>query len=130
MKKIITILGVFTASVGLVLGTSTFASAGTNGPQVCNSGPQSACAKFYQDGDVIRVWDTDCDGHAAVAHVWAPEQGIYNNLWNTGGCNTYADYPYGTAMNEDQPVYYQACYGIKYADGTYERCSGIGGGRS
>lgn len=127
LKKLLLALA---AALLLVLGLSTSASAGTNGPQVCNSGPQSACAKFYQDGDIVRVWDTNCDNHAAVAHVWAPEQGIYDNLWNTGGCGTYADYPYGTSMNENQPVYYQACYGISFADGTYTRCSGTGGGRS
>ena len=131
MKKTLSRAAVVTvAAFGLILGISTSALAGTDGPQVCNSGPQSACVKFYNDGDVIRVWDTDCDGHAAVGHVWAPEQGIYNNIWNTAGCNTYVDYPYGTSMDEDQPVYYQACYGIKYADGTYTRCSGTGGGRS
>lgn len=130
MRKISTALAVSAAAFALVLGTSTASFAGTDGPTVCNSGPQSACVKFYHDGDVIRVWDTDCDGHAAVGHVWAPEAGIYNNLWNTGGCNTYADYPYGTSMPEDVAVYYQACYGIKYADGTYTRCSGTGGGRS
>lgn len=130
MKKIIPWFTTLGAALLLVLGLSTNAFAGSDGPQVCNSGPQSACVKFYQDGDIIRVWDTDCDAHAAVAHVWAPEQGIYDNLWNTGGCGTHADYPYGTSMNEDQPVYYQACFGIKFADGTYTRCSGIGGGRS
>jgi hypothetical protein len=130
VTRVLRALAIMAASAGLVMGLQGTAFAGSDGPQVCNSGPQSACVKFYQDGDIIRVWDTDCDGHAAVGHVWAPEQGIYNNIWNTAGCNTYVDYPYGTAMNEDQPVYYQACYGIKYADGTYERCSGIGGGRS
>jgi hypothetical protein len=130
VKKIIKYLGMVAAAILLVLGTSTASYAGTDGPQVCNSGPQSACAKFYNDGDVMRVWDTDCDGHAAVGHTWAPEQGIYLNIWNTAGCGTYVDYPFGTSMDEDQPVYYQACYGIKYADGTYTRCSGIGGGRS
>lgn len=130
MGKLGKIIGTGAAAVLLVLGTTTAAQAGTNGPQVCNSGPQSACAKFYHDGDTIRVWDTDCDGHAAVAHVWSSEAGIYDNLWNTGGCNTYADYDYGTSMPEDVAVYYQACYGIKYADGTYTRCSGTGGGRS
>lgn len=130
MKRIIKALLAGLAAVVMVLTITTSASASADGPQVCNSGPQSACVKFYANGDVIRVWDTDCDGHAAVGHVWAPEQGIYNNIWNTAGCGTYVDYPYGTAMDEDQPVYYQACYGIKYADGTYTRCSGIGGGRS
>lgn len=114
----------------LVLGTSTAASAGTDGPQVCNSGPQAACVKFYNNGDVIRVWDTNCDGHAGVGHVWAPSAGIYDNLFNTGGCNTYADYAYGTSMPEDVAVYYQACVSVSVADGTYTRCSGTGGGRS
>lgn len=117
------------AAVGLVLTLSSPAQAGTNGPQVCNS-PYSACAKFYHDGDVIRVWDTACDGKAGMAHVWAPEAGVYVNLWNTGGCDTYADHAFGTSMPEDVAVYYQACRGIKYADGTYELCSGVGGGRS
>jgi hypothetical protein len=130
VKKILTAAGTVGAAVLLALGTSTAAFAHSDGPQVCNSGPQSACAKFYHDGDVIRVWDTDCDAHAAVGHVWAPEAGIYDNLWNTGGCGTYADYAYGTNMPEDVAVYYQACYGIKHADGTYTRCSGTGGGRS
>lgn len=130
MRKILTVASMLVAVLALILGTSTSASAGTNGPQVCNSGPQSACAKFYHDGDVMRVWDTDCDGHAAVAHVQAPDAGIYNNLWNTDGCGTYRDYPYGTSMPENIPVYYQACYGISFADGTYTRCSGLGGGRS
>lgn len=130
MRKIFTVLAMFVAVFSLILGTGTLASAGTDGPQVCNSGPQSACVKFYNNGDVIRVWDTDCDGHAAVAHVWAPSDGIYDNLWNTGGCGTYADHSYGTSMTEGIAVYYQACYGISYAAGTYTRCSGTGGGRS
>lgn len=130
MKKITKALGVVAGSAALILAVNSPAFAHSDGPTVCNSGPTSACVKFYNDGDVIRVWDEDCDGHAAVAHVWAPEAGIYDNLWNTGGCNTYADYAYGTSMPEDVAVYYQACYGIKYADGTYTRCSGTGGGRS
>jgi hypothetical protein len=131
MRKILTVLSMLVASLALVLGSGGLASAGSDGPQVCNSSPQSACAKFYQDGDVIRVWDTDCDGHAAVAHVWAPDAGIYENLWNTAGCGTYRDHPYGTSMPEGVAVYYQACYGISYSAGTYTRCSTtIGGGRS
>lgn len=130
MKKILTMAAVPAAAALLVLGTSTAAFAHADGPEVCNSGPQSACVKFYNNGDVVRVWDTDCDGHAAVAHVWAPDAGIYDNLWNTGGCGTYADYPYGTSMPENIPVYYRACYGISYSAGTYTRCSGIGGGES
>jgi hypothetical protein len=130
MKRFWTLLGAFAAAVLLVLGTSTYASAGTDGPQVCNYNPNTSCVKFYQDGDVIRIWDTNCDGHGAVAHVWAPEQGIYNNFWYTGGCGTYGDYPYGTSMNEDQPVYYQACSSISSANHTYEHCGATGGGRS
>lgn len=128
--KVRHLLAALASALLLVLGLSTNAFASADGPQVCNSGPQSACVKFYHNGDVVRVWDTDCDGHAAVGHVWAPDAGIYNNFWNTGGCNTYADYPYGTSMPENVAVYYQACYGISYQDGTYTRCSGIGGGRS
>lgn len=129
-KNLIRVALVGFSAIALTLGITTAASAGTDGPQVCNSSPQSACVKFYNDGDVIRVWDTDCDGHAAVGHVWAPSDGIYDNFWNTGGCGTYADYSYGTSMTEGIAVYYQACYGISHSAGTYERCSGTGGGRS
>jgi hypothetical protein len=118
------------SAIALTLGITTAASAGTDGPQVCNSSPNTSCVKFYNNGDIIRVWDTDCDNHGAVAHVWAPEQGIYNNFFYTGGCGTYGEYPYGTSMDEDQPVYYQACSSISSVDHTYEHCSGIGGGRS
>lgn len=130
MRNLIRAAFVAGSALVLTLGITTAASAGTDGPEVCNSSPNTACVKFYNNGDVIRIWDTDCDKHGAVAHVWAPEQGIYNNIWNTAGCNTYVDYSYGTSMNEDQPVYYQACSSISYADGTYEHCSGTGGGRS
>lgn len=129
-KTIIRALGVAGASIALVMGMNSPAFASANGPKVCNSGPQSACAQFLHDGDIVRVWDTNCDAHAAVAHVWSNEAGIYNNLWNRNGCGTYLDYAYGTSMPEDVAVYYQACYGISFADGTYTRCSGIGGGRS
>lgn len=130
MKKILTALGTMGAAVVLALATATAASAHADGPQVCNSGPQSACVKFYNDGDVIRIWDTDCDGHAAVAHVWSATNGVYDNLWNTAGCGTYVDHAYGTAIAEGSGVYYQACYGISFAAGTYTRCSGIGGGEA
>lgn len=128
MRRIFAALAMTAAAFGLTVATSTAAFAGTDGPTVCNSGPTSACVKFYNNGDVIRVWDEDCDGHAAVAHVWSASNGIYENLWNTGGCNTYADYPYGTRIAEGSGVYYQACYGISYSAGTYTRCSGTGGG--
>lgn len=130
MRRVMTLISMVFAALALVFATSTASFAGTDGPQVCNSGPQSACVKFYNAGDIIRVWDTDCDAHAAVAHVWAPDAGIYDNLWNRNGCGTYLDYPYGSSMPENVAVYYQACYGISYADGTYTRCSGVGGGRS
>lgn len=131
MKQVCKALGVLAASIGLVLGTGTLAQAGSNGPQVCNSDPETACVKFYSDGDIIRVWDKDCDHRAAVAHVWAPSAGVYDNLWYRGGCGTYGDFKYGTSMPEDVAVYYQACTGISYDDGTYNHCSAtIGGGRS
>lgn len=130
MRRMIMLVSAAFAAVLLILGLSTSAWAHADGPQVCNSGPQSACAKFYNDGDVIRVWDTDCDGHAAVAHVWSASNGVYDNLWNTAGCGTYVDHVYGTAIAEGSGVYYQACYGISFAAGTYTRCSGIGGGEA
>lgn len=131
MKKLSKVLTLAAATLALVFGSAGIASAHSDGPKVCNASPESACAKFYADGDVIYVWDTDCDGHAAVAHVWAPEAGIYDNLWNTDGCGTVVDYAYGTSMPEDVAVYYRACYGISYSAGTYTRCSStIGGGRS
>jgi hypothetical protein len=130
MRRIMTALGVLVASVGLVLGTSTFAAAGTDGPQVCNYDPNTSCVKFYQDGDVIRIWDTNCDGHAAVAHVQAPDAGIYDNFFYTGGCGTYGEYPYGTSMPEGVAVYYRACSSISATQHTYEHCGGLGGGRS
>ncbi|MET7485607.1 hypothetical protein [Streptomyces sp. NPDC005538] len=129
MKKIYSVLAVLGAALALVFVTSTSSFAGSDGPQVCNSGPQSACAKFYNDGDIIRVWDTDCDGHAAVAVVEVPSADIYENIWNTAGCNTYVDKPYGTSMPEDVAVYYKACYGV-WSTKTITRCSGLGGGRS
>jgi hypothetical protein len=128
MRKILGAFAALAAAFTLMLGLSTSAWAGTDGPTVCNSGPQSACAKFYNNGDVIRVWDTDCDGHAAVAHVWSASNGVYDNIWNTAGCGTYVDYAYGTRIAEGSGVYYQACYGISYSAGTYTRCSGTGGG--
>jgi len=131
MKKIRMVLSMIVASLALILVGSGVASAHADGPKVCNTGPQSACAKFYNDGDVIRVWDTDCDGHAAVALVEAPDAGIYDALWNTDGCGTYRDHVYGTSMPEGIAVYYRACYGISYSAGTYTRCSTtIGGGES
>ena len=128
-KRILQGLGVVGASAVLALGTATASFAGSDGPKVCNSSPQSACAKFYNNGDVIRVWDTDCDGHAAVGHVYAPTIGLYDNLWNTDGCGTYRDYAYGTSMPENVQVYYQACYGV-WSTKTITRCSDVRSGRS
>jgi hypothetical protein len=126
VKRFLVLAG---AVLALIFGSAGIASAHADGPQVCNSGPQSACAKFYNDGDVVRVWDTDCDGHAAVAIVTAP--GINDALWNTDGCGTYRDYGYGTSMPEGTHVYYRACYGISYSAGTWTRCSTtIGGGEA
>lgn len=131
MRNLIRAAAVIVSALGLTLGITTAASAGTDGPQVCNYDPNTACVKFYNDGDIIRVWDTNCDNHAAVAHVWAPEAGIYNNFFYTGGCGTYGDYAYGTSMPEDVAVYYQACSSISATQHTYEHCSNtIGGGRS
>lgn len=130
MNKIAKMFATVGAGVVLALGTTTVAFASADGPQVCNYDPNTSCVKFYNDGDVIRVWDTNCDGHAAVAHVWAPEAGIYNNFFYTGGCGTYGDYAYGTSMPEDVAVYYQACSSISATQHTYEHCGGIGGGRS
>ncbi len=129
MKMITKGAAAVAAAVALGLGLSGSAYAGSDGPKVCNSGPQSACAKFYNDGDVIRVWDTDCDGHAAVGHVYAPTIGLYENLWNTDGCGTYRDYPYGTSMPENVQVYYQGCYGV-WSTKYVTRCSDVGSGRS
>lgn len=129
MKKLSKILTLAAATLALVFGSAGIASAHSDGPKVCNASPQSACAKFYADGDVIYVWDTDCDGHAAVAIVTAP--GINDALWNTSGCGTVVDYAYGTSMAEGVAVYYRACYGISYSAGTWTRCSStIGGGES
>ncbi|MGW1749981.1 hypothetical protein ACWCRD_31070 [Streptomyces sp. NPDC002092] len=129
MKKVCSVLGVLGAALGLVLATSTSSFAGTDGPKVCNSSPQSACVKFYQDGDIIRVWDTDCDGHSAVGVIEVPAAGIYENVWNTAGCNTYVDRAYGTAIPEGDAVYYKACYGV-HSTREITRCSEIGGGRA
>ncbi|MER5504281.1 hypothetical protein ABT052_03025 [Streptomyces sp. NPDC002766] len=129
MKKIYSVLAVLGAALALVFATSTSSFAGTDGPQVCNSGPQSTCAKFYQDGDIIRVWDTDCDNHSAVAVVEVPDAGIYENVWNTAGCNKYVDRAYGTAIPEGYAVYYKACYGV-YSTKEITRCSGWGSGRA
>lgn len=130
MKKLGKGLTLLAATLALFFGSAGIASAHADGPQVCNSGPQSACVKFYNDGDVIRIWGTDCDGHAAVAHVWSASNGVYDNLWNTAGCGTYVDHAYGTAIAEGSGVYYQACYGISFSAGTYTRCSAIGGGEA
>ncbi|MER7636860.1 hypothetical protein [Streptomyces sp. NPDC126522] len=129
MKKVYSVLAVLGAALALVFVTSTSSFASADGPQVCNSGPQSTCVKFYNDGDVIRVWDTDCDGHAAVAVVQAASAGIYDNIWNTAGCNTYVDKEYGTSMPEDIEVIYKACYGV-WSTKEITRCSSLGGGRS
>lgn len=127
MKRIITLLSVLGAALALVLGLSTASWAGSDGPSVCNSSPQSACAWFRQDGDVMYVKDTDCDGHAAVAQVEIPAAGIYDNLWNTDGCGTTRSWGYGTRVPEGSRVYYKACYGV-WSTGYITRCSGIGSG--
>ncbi|XUL91171.1 hypothetical protein ACQ86D_34865 [Streptomyces galilaeus] len=129
MKKFCSVLAVLGAALALVFVTSTSSFASADGPKMCNSGPQSACVQFFNDGDIIRVWDTDCDGHAAVAQVQAPEDGIADNIWNTAGCNTYVDKAYGTSMSENIEVYYKACYGV-WSTKEITRCSGLGGGRS
>ncbi|MFJ8152644.1 hypothetical protein [Streptomyces sp. NPDC094468] len=127
MKKIYSVLAVLGAALVLVFTSSTSSFAGTDGVKVCNSAPQSACAKFYNDGDVIRVWDTDCDGHASVAVVQVPSAGISENVWNTAGCDTYVDRAYGTAVPEGAAVYYKACYGV-WATKEITRCSSQAGG--
>ncbi|MGW2964363.1 hypothetical protein ACWDGI_38695 [Streptomyces sp. NPDC001220] len=129
MKKVCSVLAVLGAALALVFVTSTSSFAGTDGPQVCNSGPQSTCVKFYNDGDLIRVWDTDCDNHAAVAVVQIPEAGINENVWNTAGCDTYVDRAYGTSVPEGYAVYYKACYGV-YSTKVITRCSGQASGRA
>jgi hypothetical protein len=127
MRKIFTVLGVSVSALGLVLGLSGSSYAGSDGPTVCNSGPQSACAWFHQDGDIVYVKDTDCDRHAAVAQVQIPAAGIYENLWNTDGCGTTRSRQYGTSVPEGSRVYYQACYGV-YSTGYITRCSALGSG--
>jgi hypothetical protein len=127
MKRILTVVAMIVAALGLTIGLSTSAWAGSDGPSVCNSGPQSACAWFHQDGDIVYIKDTDCDGHAAVAVVEVPAAGIYENLWNTDGCNSTDHKQYGTAIPEGTRVYYKACYGV-YSTGYITRCSGIGSG--
>lgn len=127
MNKLSKVLTLAAATLALFFGSAGIASAHSDGPKVCNSGPQSACAKFYNDGDVIYVWDTDCDGHAAVAIV-TTTSGINDALWNTDGCGTVVDYAYGTSMPENTNVYYRACYGISFSAGTWTRCSSTIGG--
>lgn len=127
MKKICMILAAVAAAFLLVLGTSTSSFAGTDGPTVCNSDPRTACVWFHNDGDIIYVKDMNCDGHAAVAVVDDPYDGIYENLWNTDGCGTTDHKQYGTAITEGARVYYKACFGV-YSTRTISNCSGIGSG--
>lgn len=127
MKKILTALGVGASATVLVLGTSTASFAGSDGPTVCNSDPQTACVWFHQDGDIVYVKDMNCDGHSAVGRVEVPAAGIYENLWNTDGCGSTDHKQYGTQIPEGDRVYYRACFGI-YSTGSISNCSGIGSG--
>lgn len=127
MKRIASILGIIAAAFTLTLGLSTSAWAGSDGPTVCNSDPQTACAWFHQDGDVVYIKDMNCDGHSAVVSVEIPNAGIYQNLWNTDGCGKTDSKSYGTSVPEGSRVYYKACFGI-YSTGAISNCSGIGSG--
>jgi hypothetical protein len=98
------------AAVGLVVGFTGSAWAGTDSPTVCNSGNYS-CGKFYNDGDVVTVLDDNCDGHAAVVQVYAPDSGISDSLWNTDGCGIKDTWQYGTGMAEGVTVSIRACRG-------------------
>jgi hypothetical protein len=126
-KRILGALAALAAAFTLMLGLSTSAWAGSDGPTVCNSDPQTACSWFHQDGDIVYVKDMNCDGHAAVAVVEVPAAGIYENLWNTDGCGVTDHKQYGTAIPEGSRVYYKACFGI-YSTRSISNCSGIGSG--
>ena len=127
MKKILTAFGVMLSAVVLALGTSTVSFAGTDGPTVCNSDPETACVWFANGGDIIYVKDMLCDGHSAVAVVESPQDGIYENLWNTDGCGSIDHKQYGTAIDEGHRVYYRACFGI-HSTLQISNCSGWGSG--
>jgi hypothetical protein len=127
MRRIVKFLALPVAAFGIILGTAGIASAHSDGPTVCNSDPESACVKFYNNGDVIRVWDEACDGHASVGKVEIPAEGIYDYIWNTAGCGTYVDHSYGTSVAEGTRVYYYACFGV-YSTRTVNHCSGLGSG--
>lgn len=127
MKRLTTVLVTVLAALLLTLGISTSAYAGSDGPTVCNSDPETACVWFHQDGDVVYVKDMDCDGHSAVARVEVPAAGIYENLWNTDGCGSTDHKTYGTQIPEGDRVYYRACFGV-YSTGAISNCSGIGSG--
>lgn len=120
-------LAVFAAAVGLVFGLQGSAFAGSDGPTVCNSDPQTSCVWFHQAGDIVYVKDMNCDGHSAVAVVEVPAAGIYENLWNTDGCGSTDHKQYGTAIPEGDRVYYKACFGV-HSTGAISNCSGIGSG--
>jgi len=127
MRRIFTALAMVLVVFALILGTSGMASAGTNGPTVCNSDPQTACSWFHQDGDIVYVKDMNCDGHAAVSVVDIPGANIHENLWNTDGCGVTDSKQYGTSVPEGTRVYYKACFGV-WSTKSITNCSGIGSG--
>lgn len=127
MRRITGAVFAILAAVVLTLGLSTSAWAGSDGPTVCNSDPQTACVWFHQDGDIVYVKDMNCDGHAAVAVVDIPGANIHENLWNTDGCGVTDHKQYGTSVPEGTRVYYKACFGV-WSTKSISNCSGIGSG--
>lgn len=111
MKRIPVLLFSFAAALVLVLGLAGPSYAWADGPVLCNPSPGGACVWFTANGDVIHIQDTACDGHAAVAEVQEPADGIYDAIWNNAGCGTIAQYSYGASMPENRTVYYRPCLG-------------------
>ncbi len=120
MGRAVRLAGVLSAAVVLTLATTTTASAGADGPTLCNP-TLGSCTWFTQNGDEVHVSDTACDSHSAVGQVQIPSVGIYDNLWNDAGCGSTAKYVYGNSVPEGSTVYYRPCLG--YADTTLSSCN-------
>ncbi|SEO21899.1 hypothetical protein [Actinacidiphila rubida] len=110
------------AVAALAIGVTQSASASADGPTLCNP-TGGACVWFTNNGDVIHISDQSCDGHAAVAKVYAPESGIADNIWNNLGCDTIVSYSYGTNMAENITVNYMPCLGQHTAGDPITDCA-------
>jgi hypothetical protein len=109
------------AAMMLVLGFTVPASASTDGPLLCDP-THGACSWFQAYGNVVYAQDTACDGYSAVTQVQMAGYGIYDNLWNSDGCNSTDFYQYIGYPPEGTTVYYRPCIGV-YASHTIVSCN-------